>query len=394
MSLPRRPLDRKIVIAGAGCAGLALAYWLVRLGEAEWDIDIVDASLGDPPRKMWSFWGEVPEPAEGSVERTWHKMAMSFPGWTRVEPLGHQPYHSIRSERYVATLIEALSKHPKIRFIEDRVREIHDLGERRSAVVVTERGELPARFVFQSCFPLGASGKARYPLRQHFGGWEIETELPQPDSDVVTLMDFSTTAPGEVSFSYVLPLSPYRRLVEHTVFSPQPEPRGVYDEAVRAYLERHVIGSFRCVQKEYGVIPMEERVLGQRHGQNVWNLGAMGGMTKPTTGYTFVRSQRQARHLAETLLFAGEPRPLPPPPRRFRFYDTVLLQLLYRRPEVGVSVFESLFAHHRYSDVLRFLDEGTRLGEEVRFFRHMPLLPFLGALTRVAPALPALADAR
>jgi len=394
MSQNRSSCDRKIIIAGAGCAGLALAWWLVELGGEAWDIEIIDATLHDPPRKLWSFWGDVPSTAHDVVERTWNQMAIRFPEWSRVEPLRDQPYHSIRSERYVSTLVAKLSRRRNVRFVQDRVHTIHDDAEQDGAMVKTDHGEHRGRFVFQSCLPLGASGKARYPLRQHFGGWEIETEQPQPDSEVVTLMDFSVTPLDEVAFHYVLPLTAHRRLIEYTVFSVQPAAQGVYDEAVKAYIDQRVVGPWRRVHAEYGVIPMEERILGQQYGQNVFNIGAMGGMTKPTTGYTFVRSQHQARHLAETLLCTGRPRPLPPPPRRFRLYDLILLQVLYRRPDVGRQAFSRLFARHRYRDILRFLDENTSLREEVAIFSSMPIGPFLGALARSTPALPALAHAR
>jgi lycopene beta-cyclase len=113
-------------------------------------------------------------------------------------------------------------------------------------------------------------------------------------------------------------------------------------------------------------------------------------MTKGSTGYTFHRSQRQARHLAETLTRYGEPTPLPAPSFRFRFYDAVLLRLLARRPDTGRRAFSQLFRENSYADVLRFLDEQTRLGDEARLFSALPFAPFLRALAQVAPALPAL----
>jgi len=386
-----RDRNADIVIAGAGCAGLALAYWLTRLGGDDLEIVIIDPTLRDPPKKLWSFWGDVPEPARGLVAQSWTRMTLSFPEWTRTEALSGARYHTVRSEHYVRSLVDRLARRPNVRFVEERVANISDLGPGRGALVETDTGTHWGAQVFQSCMPLSRRPVPSHALKQHFGGWEIKTEQPQPGSNTVTLMDFSHSPVSEIAFHYVLPLTRTRRLVEYTVFSPNVADRAVYDAAVRAYIDRTVVGPWRVVQTEYGVIPMQASAPTQRFGTNVWNLGAMGGMSKASTGYTFLRSQRQAQHLATTLLERGAPTPLPRSPMRFALYDALFLRALRSGGRLGRSLFSSLFARRRFADVLSFLDEQTTPLEELRLVAALPVGSFLAAVARpTQPLLPPL----
>ena len=49
-----------------------------------------------------------------------------------------------------------------------------------------------------------ASRDVRYPVRQHFGGLEIQTETPIFDPQCFTMMDFRVEQQGGVSFVYIL----------------------------------------------------------------------------------------------------------------------------------------------------------------------------------------------
>jgi lycopene beta-cyclase len=102
-------------------------------------------------------------------------------------------------------------------------------------------------------------------------------------------------------------------------------------------------------------------------------------MTKPTTGYTFQRIHDQTRHLVSAWATTGVPSPLPSPPRRYRFADRTLLNILHHHPERGRPIFERLFRTTPIDDVLSFLDEDTTLAEDARMVSRLPWLPFLRA---------------
>jgi hypothetical protein len=61
-------------------------------------------------------------------------------------------------------------------------------------------------------------------------------------------------------------------------------------------------------------------------------------------------------------------------------------------PEQGRHIFEQLFLHSGFDDVLSFLDERTSLLQELRMLVRLPWMPFVSAFLRPqppwSPALP------
>ena len=115
----------------------------------------------------------------------------------------------------------------------------------------------------------------------------------------------------------------------------------------------------------------------QQTSTNVFNIGAAGGMTKASTGYTFRRSLRQANHLAVTARRTGQPEPLPSMGTRFRKYDAMFLKALAAAPEQGRELFRELFANNSFDDVLSFLAEQTSMAKELRMLSRLPWRPIL-----------------
>jgi lycopene beta-cyclase len=192
-------------------------------------------------------------------------------------------------------------------------------------------------------------------------------------------MDFDTDQLDATAFFYVLPDAPDRALVEFTMISPQPRDRTFYDDRLRRHLEQLGAGDVAIERTEYGVIPMDDRRRTQQWGRHVWNLGTVGGMTKPTSGYTFQRIHAQARHLIGHWHDGTSPTPLPQPPARYRFADRALLNILHHHPEQGRPIFERLFGTTSINDVLTFLDEESALGDDARMVAKLPWMPFLRA---------------
>jgi Brp/Blh family beta-carotene 15,15'-monooxygenase len=65
---------------------------------------------------------------------------------------------------------------------------------------------------------------------------------------------------------------------------------------------------------------------------------------------------------------------------RFAFYDSLLLLILKDKPLVGKKIFSQLFKKADTQKVLEFLDEQTKVKDEIALFAKLPWAPFLGAL--------------
>lgn len=383
--------DYDLIVAGAGCAGLSFLWHLLEHpAPSPHRVLLVDRTLARRADRLWCFWGDGDLPFQDLACKTWTRMRVTFPGRTIAEPLRRNPYACVRSETYHDAVFARLHQHPHITFLEAEIETIRD--EAAGGAVVTSAGTFRAPFVLQSCFlsPADRAAPVHYPLRQHFGGWEVRTERPAFDDRTATLMDFDVDQHGGTAFFYVLPFAPDHALIEFTMFSPHPRGDCFYDAILQDYLDRASLGPYAIERHEYGCIPMEDRLLQQRWGRHVFNLGTVGGMTKPTTGYTFQRIHQQARHLVATLHETGTPQPLPAPPTRFRFYDRLLLHILYHTPEFGRPIFQRLFEHNPIDRVLTFIDERSTPAEDARIFAHLPYAPFLkavpaGALNRLRP---------
>jgi lycopene beta-cyclase len=380
--------DADLIIAGAGCAGLSALSHVLRSPARDRRIVVIDRDFEPGDDRTWSFWGSSNAPFAHLADRRWERVHVRFPGWENTErlrrrgadsPAGSRSYMRVRRRDYDREVLGEALARPNVRFVAQDIVDIRD--DHDGGVISLPEGELRAPVVFQSArlSPSNRDQIVRHPLRQHFGGWEVRTERPVFDPQVVTLMDFDTDQHDGTAFFYVLPDAPDRALVEHTLFSLHTRRREFYDEHIRAHLDRLGAGDVTVTRTEYGVIPMEDRPLQQRWGEHVWNIGTVGGMTKPTTGYTFQRIHDQTRHLVSAWASTGVPSPLPGPSRRYRFADRTLLNILHHHPERGRPIFERLFRSTPIDDVLSFLDEDTTLAEDARMVSRLPWLPFLRA---------------
>jgi lycopene beta-cyclase len=380
--------DADLIIAGAGCAGLSALWHVLQSSAADRRIIVVDRGFAPTDDRTWAFWGTADAPFAQLADRRWDRVRVRFPGWETTgqlqrppasNPAGRRTYMRVRRRTYDQHVLDAASARRNVRFVAQDIvgiRDDHDAG-----VVSLPEGELRAPVVLQSVqlSPDDRTAPVRHPLGQHFGGWEVRTERAVFDPQVVTLMDFDTEQHDGVAFFYVLPEAPDRALIEHTAFSLHRRPRSFHDDHVRARLDELGAGEVTVTRTEYGSIPMEDRRIRQRWGEHVWNLGTVGGMTKPTTGYTFQRIHAQTRHLVSTWAAHGRPCPLPGVPWRYGFADRTLLHLLHHRPDLGRPIFERLFSTSTVDDVLTFLDEDSALMSDARMVARLPWAPFLRA---------------
>lgn len=256
------------------------------------------------------------------------------------------------------------------------------------AVAIDREGvQHAARWVFDSRFTARKVPKQpqRYHyLLQHFKGWVVETDHDTFDPDCPVFFDFRTPQEGLMRFVYVLPFSPRRALVEYTLFSADLLAHHEYDAALRTYLRDVLkLTDYRVTETEQGAIPMWDHPFERRVGQHVLNIGTRGGATKPSTGYTFRRAQHDAARITKSLAQHGHPFPTFRPPGRYATFDTMLLQILYRRGHLAERIFTDLFRHNPIGRLLRFLDEETSPLEDLRVMASVPPEPFVRAFWRV-----------
>lgn len=376
-----------IIIAGAGAAGLSLLWNLIQREELrEKRILLADRVLEPVRDKTWCFWDAPRVPFQDMVFHTWKMLEVRVGGCVFSEKLQNYRYHCVKSDVYAENILKMAREAPNVTLIEADIQDFSFVNGK--AEMMSSKGLFTSDFIFQSTLrPPGFENlKLDISLLQHFTGWHIRSEKPVFDPDKATFMDFDVPQKNGVTFAYVLPFTRHEALVEYTLFSGELLSDEAYKEGLVDYLSTRLKlfhGDYEVLYTEKGVIPMEDRRYPAQYCPRVWNMGTMGGLTKPSTGYTFTRIHRQAAEITEALAKGNDPPAGPASPYRFRVYDIMLLYNLQRYPDVSLRIFHDLFKKNRFERILQFLEEKTRIDQDVRIMASVPWIPFLRALYKM-----------
>ncbi|MEU3254263.1 lycopene cyclase family protein [Streptomyces sp. NPDC006997] len=390
-------MDADVAIVGAGAAGLSLAHRLAEpaaVATRRLSVVLLEAPPGPlrPPPRTWCFWERGRGRFDAAVTADWDRL--------RVRPATGPPvvggtaplrYKMIRSDDFEYLVAHDLARGTGVRRVQGTVDTVEDLPRGARVHWRDPAGHphaLRARWVFDSR-PLGSLPAARTTLLQHFHGWFVRTARPVFSPGTADLMDFRTPQPVHgLSFGYVLPRGRHEALVEYTEFSARPLTPDAYAKAVRHYAEDVLrLGEWEVLATETGVIPMTDAPLPRQVGASVFRIGAAGGATRPSTGYTFAGLQRQTRAVADALRRGRHPLPPPAHSARSRAMDAVLLRALDSGLVDGPALFTRLFTRVPLRRLLLFLDGRTSLPQDLAIGLRTPVGPMLRAAAQV-PRLP------
>jgi lycopene beta-cyclase len=374
------------IIAGAGCAGLSLAWFLMERGSAGKRVLIADKSLKPENDKTWCFWepGDLPFPE--LIDYEWQNLEVRTRGFHLVSEVRPFGYYCVRSDSYHKKLASILQQYAGIDWLECSISGMSTVGEK--ARLQTSAGDFDAEYIFQSIRPLDIDSH-QLNLKQHFTGWEIQTTRAVFDPDTACFMDLTVPGPEGITFIYVLPFSTTKAIVEYTLFSGELLPGDVYENGIREYLSSRLglkNGDYSVIRSERGVIPMVENGFLPGEGR-VINIGAAAGLAKASTGYTFTRTQTANRQIAEKLAAGRYPAAENPSSPRFRAYDILLLYIIKHHPREALRIFETLFRKNRLQAILKFLSEKTGIREEMKMFWGLPHRIFFTAICKTRKLL-------
>jgi lycopene beta-cyclase len=368
-----------IIIAGAGCAGLSLLTRLLQTGRfSNQKILLVDKAPKLANDRTWCFWEKGEGFFEPVVYKSWDKLWFHAPGYSELHDIAPYRYKMIRSADFYRHCFDIIVQHANVTIEYGKIEKIQDDTLTMNGHVFT------ADHIFNSIvFEKPVLKKNQYYLLQHFKGWVIETAKPVFEPEKATLMDFRVAQQPATTFVYVMPFSETKALVEYTVFSEKI--LDDYDAALHDYINRFIGIEYRITDTEFGVIPMTNFPFRRADGA-VINIGTAGGQTKASSGYTFQFIQKQSQQLVNNLVKRGRPFPVPTDGRRFRWYDSTLLNILYHNKFPGAEIFTRLFKNNKAADILKFLDNETNVIEEMMIIRVLPKKLFTtAALQQLLP---------
>ncbi len=368
------------IIAGAGGAGLSLLMHLMQhdsFGTKK--ILVVDKEPKTKNDRTWCFWEEKAGLFEPVVHHSWPQVQFKSRYYSAVLDLDPYRYKMIRGIDFYNYVMEHAAKHPNVSFIYGQVTAI--ANEVNKAAVIINGQKLLATYVFNSIlFQKPTIPPGNYMLFQHFKGWLIETREPVFTPSAATLMDFNVSQQLGTTFVYVLPLSKTKALVEYTLFTKSLLHDNAYNLALQQYIKEYLnIDEYQVTDDEYGVIPMTN-INFERGQGNIVNIGTAGGQTKASSGYTFQFMQKQSRQIVQALL--NNQHPLGKTGflhKRFHFYDSTLLNILYHQKQGGDKIFSDLFRNNKAETVFRFLDNESTMADELKIITSVSAGVFVKA---------------
>ena len=132
-------------------------------------------------------------------------------------------------------------------------------------------------------------------------------------------MDFNCDQRNDVHFFYTLPFSKNKALVETTWLSDlEDQSLTDYDLQLENYIKNNLgIKNYKINFTEKGAIPLFYPSL--KNDSKVINIGSAGGMTRLSTGYTFLNIQEHSKYIVKNIDKIDEVKPFNPG-KKYQFF--------------------------------------------------------------------------
>jgi len=347
------------IIIGGGCAGLSLAYELeIHRKFENKTLAIIEPRQKYKKDKTWSFWKVIPHNFDDCVKKNWQNFSINVPAKTKHLECSNYPYQSIDSGLFYEKIIKKLKENKNIIFYKD-IKEI----------------SLNNSFIFNSVPSIKTDNTN---LWQHFYGVEIETKSSFFDDEIINLMDFDCEQKNSVHFFYTLPYAKNKALVETTWLSRMNDgSQRDYDVQIKNYVEKRLnVKDYKITYKEEGTIPLFYPP--KNNNLNTINIGTAGGMTRLSTGYTFLNIQEHSEYIRKNIenitsakIFEID--------KKYQFLDKIFLRVLEKNPQKMPNIFFKMF-NGSPKTVIKFLSNKSNFLENLSIILKMPKWIFVKAL--------------
>ena len=347
------------VIIGGGCAGLSLAYELeIHEKLKDKTLAIIEPRKEYKRDKTWSFWRVTPHNFDDCVKKNWENFSINIPGKTNYLECKNFPYQSIDSGLFYKKIKNKLKKNENIFFF----KNIEEINKQNS-------------LVFNSVPNIK---KNHLNLWQHFCGVEIKTDNDIFDEKIFNLMDFDCEQRESVHFFYTLPYTKNRALVETTWLSKMNDnSQKDYEDQINNYIKNNLkIKNYKITYKEVGAIPLFYPL--NKNEKNKINIGTAGGMTRLSTGYTFLNIQEHSKYIRENIENISNVKKFELN-KKYQFLDEIFLRVLNKNPEKMSDIFFNMFKTSPKT-VIKFLSNKSNFLEDLSIIFQMPKLIFIKAL--------------
>ena len=344
------------IILGGGCAGLSLAYELdIKQKLKTKSLAIVETRKEYKRDKTWSFWKVSDHHFEDCVIKSWNNFSINSKSGSHEVVNKDFPYQTIDSGLFYKKILSQIKQNKNIQFFTN-----------------TDQLKLDNSFIFNSIPP-----KENYEknIWQHFKGIEIETTKDIFDEEIFNLMDFDCDQRNNVHFFYTLPFTKNKALIETTWLSRMDEKSlKDYDNQLEKYIKETLkIKNYKINYQEEGSIPLFYPNIQSK--KNTINIGSTGGMTRLSTGYTFLNIQNHSKYITENIEKINDLKPYHIG-KKYEFLDNIFLNVLKNHPDKMPKIFFNMFKGPSKT-VIKFLSNKSNFYEDLRIIFKMPKWIFI-----------------
>ena len=343
------------VIIGGGCAGLSLAYELeIHDKLKNKTLAIIEPREEYKRDKTWSFWKVFSHNFDDCIKKSWNNFTINTPNNTKYVDCETTPYQTIDSGMFYEKILSKLKLNKNIKFF----KNIDEVDKSNS-------------IVFNSV-PNFNNNQGK--LWQHFYGVEIETDKDFFDDEIFNLMDFACDQRNRVHFFYTLPFTKRNALVETTWISElNNENLEDYEDQIDNYLGNDLnIRNCKINFKEKGAIPLFREKI--NNSKEIF-IGSAGGMTRLSTGYTFLNIQEQSKYIRENIENIRKVKPYKIH-KKYDFLDKILLRVLKNNSSEMGNIFLKVF-NAEPKTAINFLSNKSDLSEDLKVILKMPKWKFV-----------------
>ena len=352
------------VIIGGGCAGLSLAYELdLHKKLKNKRLAIIDPRTNYKRDKTWSYWKVINHNFEDCVKKSWSRFYVTDKSRNNNETnCSFYPYQSIDSEKFYKKILEKLKKNKNI-FFKKKLN----------------KSKFKGSIIFNSVPSIKKFNKDRTNYWQHFYGIEIELKKLQYDLDKFDLMNFDCEQRNAVHFIYALPFNKNRILIETTWFSKYDKKLFDYQKQIDKWIwdwMRLKKTDYKIKYRERGAIPLFP--VHQKNKKNFINIGTAGGMTRVSTGYTFLNIQEHSKYIRRNIDSINDVKRFEIK-KKYYLFDKIFMKVLDKSPEIMPKLFFNLFGIFNNS-IIKFLSNKSNFLDDIVVILKMPKWVFIKSL--------------
>ena len=344
------------IILGGGCAGLSLAYSLeINKKLKDKSLAIVETRDEYKRDKTWSFWKVTNHNFDDCVIKSWNNFSINSKLGFHEVVNEEYPYQTIDSGLFYKKVLNEIKQNGNIQFFKN-----------------TDQLNLDSSFIFNS---IPSKENCQSNLWQHFKGIEIETQTDIFDDEIFNLMDFDCDQRDNVHFFYTLPFSKNKALVETTWLSKMDDKTlNDYDIQLEKYVKETLkIRNYKINYQEEGAIPLFYPSI--KPQKNKISIGSAGGMTRLSTGYTFLNIQDHCKYITNNIEKIQNMKTYHIG-KKYEFLDNIFLNVLKNNPDKMPKIFLNMFKASSKT-VIKFLSNKSSIIEDLGIILKMPKWMFI-----------------